>query len=118
MRDIAEAAEADGFATHWGRKVLEVRPPVTMDKGSGIRPLLRDAAISAAVYIGDDATDLDAFRALRELEAQGRLETAVLVGVESAEGPEAIVAEADVVVDGTSGVHRLLSSLLDAAPGA
>jgi hypothetical protein len=46
------------------------------------------------------------------------LETAVLAGVASAEGPEEIVAEADIVVDGTAGVHRLLSGLLDEPPGA
>src|SRR5436190_20785333 len=30
VRDVAAAAEAQGFVTHWGRKVLEVRPPVEM----------------------------------------------------------------------------------------
>ena len=37
---IAERAEQAGLATHWGRKVLEVRPPVPFDKGAGIRRLL------------------------------------------------------------------------------
>ena len=33
---IAARAEAAGLRTHWGRKVLEVRPPVKIDKGAGI----------------------------------------------------------------------------------
>src|SRR5436309_3363024 len=33
---IAPRAEAAGLRPHWGRKVLEVRPPVKVDKGSGI----------------------------------------------------------------------------------
>ena len=27
VREIAEAAQREGLAVHWGRKVLEVRPP-------------------------------------------------------------------------------------------
>src|ERR1700733_378331 len=33
---IAERAQAAGLRTHWGRKVLEVRPPIKIDKGAGI----------------------------------------------------------------------------------
>ena len=61
------AAEQAGLSTHWGRKVLEVRPPVRIDKGAGIVALLRDTELDAALYVGDDATDLDAFRGLGEL---------------------------------------------------
>jgi trehalose 6-phosphate phosphatase len=112
VRGIAAEAEAAGFQTHWGRKVLEVRPPVAMDKGVGVRNLLRDTDIAHAMYAGDDATDLDAFRALAELAADGRLRTAVRVGVRSDEGPAEIEREADLLVDGPPGMYRLLESLL------
>ena len=42
VRAVAERAEASGYKTHWGRKVLEIRPPVRIDKGAGIVGLLRD----------------------------------------------------------------------------
>jgi trehalose 6-phosphate phosphatase len=111
---IAERAQGAGLRTHWGRKVLEVRPPVQMDKGAGIRNLLDHAGqgVEAAVYVGDDRTDLDAFRALAELVEEGRLTRGVRVGVGSDEGPSEITAEADVVVDGTEGVSELLSLLV------
>src|SRR6476646_310538 len=32
VEGIAAEAESDGFITHWGRKVLEIRPPVPIDK--------------------------------------------------------------------------------------
>jgi trehalose 6-phosphate phosphatase len=112
VRAIATEAETEGFQTHWGRKVLEVRPPVHVDKGIGVRNLLTDADVAHAMYAGDDATDLDAFRALADLVAEGRLQTAVRVGVRSDEGPAEIEREADVLVDGPGGVHRLLESLL------
>ena len=34
VREIAERAEDEGFAVHWGRKVLEVRPPDRARQGS------------------------------------------------------------------------------------
>ncbi len=40
VREIATLAEAEGFAVHWGRKVLEVRPPVELNKGLGVTALL------------------------------------------------------------------------------
>lgn len=113
VRDLAEAAETAGFVTHWGRKVLEVRPPVPLDKGRGIQWLLRDTDVDAALYVGDDRTDVDAFRGLREEVAAGRLQTAVCVGVSSEETPEALEAEADLLVDGPQGVRQLLRALLD-----
>jgi trehalose 6-phosphate phosphatase len=112
VRDIAAAAEADGFLTHWGRKVLEIRPPVEMHKGKGIERLLGDFGdVRVALYAGDDRTDLDAFRTLRELVATGRLDRAVCVGVDDAESPDEIRTEADVLVDGTGGVRELLRAL-------
>ena len=40
LTGVAQEAEAEGFAIHWGRKVLEIRPPVPVDKGQGITALL------------------------------------------------------------------------------
>jgi trehalose 6-phosphate phosphatase len=109
---VAEAAEKAGFTGHWGRKVLEIRPPVRIDKGAGIVGLLRDSDLAAAVYVGDDMTDIDAFRGLRELVDMGRLGAAVRVGVRSEEGPPELEREADAMVDGTDGVRELLKALL------
>lgn len=110
---IAERAQTAGLRTHWGRKVLEIRPPVKIDKGAGIRSLLAEAGeeIVSALYVGDDSTDLDAFRALGELVSEGALARALCVGVGSDEGPSAITGEADIVVDGPDGVRDLLSLL-------
>src|SRR6185312_11128909 len=89
IESVAVRAEKAGFITHWGRKVLEIRPPVRIDKGAGVMSLLRDRDLAAALYAGDDTTDLDAFRGLTQLVEQGRLGTAVRVGVRSDEGPSA-----------------------------
>jgi trehalose 6-phosphate phosphatase len=112
IRRVAQRAEASGYRTHWGRKVLEIRPPVRIDKGAGIVSLLRDSDLAAAMYVGDDMTDIDAFHGLGELVEMGRLQQALRVGVRSDEGPAALEQEADVMVDGTDGVRELLKALL------
>ena len=112
VRELAHHAEEAGFKTHWGRKVLEVRPPMELDKGRGIHWLLRDADLDAALYVGDDRTDIDAFRGLRELVEGGRLASSVCVGVRSEETPDELESAADVLVDGPRGVRAMLEALL------
>jgi trehalose 6-phosphate phosphatase len=112
VREIARLAEDEGFAVHWGRKVLEVRPPVVLDKGLGVAVLLRRAPVTAALYAGDDSTDLDAFRALRSLVQSGDIQSAVCVAVGSEEAPPELASEADIIVEGTGGVRGLLEALL------
>ncbi|XP_024996486.1 probable trehalose-phosphate phosphatase F [Cynara cardunculus var. scolymus] len=56
--------------TH-GRKVLEVRPVIDWDKGKAVEFLLESLGLSnnddvLPIYIGDDRTDEDAFKVLRE----------------------------------------------------
>jgi trehalose 6-phosphate phosphatase len=112
VRKIAERAEKAGLVAQWGRKVLEVRPPVQVDKGAGIAWLLEGSDVRTAVYVGDDTTDLDAFRGLRRLVAEGRLDRAVCVGVRSDETPPDLEREADLLVDGPAGVRSVLEALL------
>jgi len=112
IEGIAREAEAAGLDFHWGRKVLEVRPPVPVDKGQAVRELVERNGVRAALFGGDDATDLDAFAALDSLVAEGTLDAAVKIGVRSAEGPAGIVEQADQVVDGTDGFVAVLEALL------
>ncbi|KDP22419.1 hypothetical protein JCGZ_26250 [Jatropha curcas] len=56
--------------TH-GRKVLEVRPVINWDKGKAVTFLLESLGLSNCddvlpIYVGDDRTDEDAFKVLRE----------------------------------------------------
>ncbi len=109
---LAARAEATGLRTHWGRKVLEVRPPIEIDKGRGIASFLEEVEIDAALYAGDDTTDLDAFRALYRMQEQGKIAQAVRIGVSSDEGPSELASEADLLVDGTEGVRAMLAALV------
>jgi trehalose-phosphatase len=110
--EIAELARAESLIPLWGRKVLDLRPVAGIDKGSAVhRLLVEHSPLDAAIFAGDDRTDLDAFRAMRRLAGGSRLGAAVLVGVASPESPREIEAEADMVVSGTDGVLETLKAL-------
>jgi trehalose 6-phosphate phosphatase len=106
----AEAGRAE-LEPRWGRKVLELRPVGGGGKDAAVAALLAEDGILAAVYAGDDRTDLDAFRRLRELCEEGPLKTAACVGVVSPEAPPELTEEADLVVDGPGGWLSILESL-------
>jgi trehalose 6-phosphate phosphatase len=108
---VGEAAQAAGFWIHQGRKVLEIRPPLPLDKGRGVTRLLEEVDLGAALYAGDDMTDLDAFAALRARRDEGALTTALCIGVASDETPPQLAQSADLLVDGPAGVRGLLSML-------
>jgi trehalose-6-phosphatase len=67
--------------------------------------LVQRAIFSRGLYAGDDTTDLDAFGGLDGLEL------GVRVAVNSPEAPPALLAAADVRVEGTEGVLALLREL-------
>jgi trehalose 6-phosphate phosphatase len=52
-----------GFHLLAGKEVLELRPRF-VDKGTAVRRLQRDAGCESLLYVGDDATDEDAFAVL------------------------------------------------------
>lgn len=111
LAQIASEALDRGLVPTPGREVLEVRPPVSVDKGTAVRALLRDTGVRAAMYIGDDRTDADAWRALRAMSTEGTLDVAVAVAVAAGEVPAAVREAADVEVPGPPGALRVLRFL-------
>ncbi len=105
LEQVAEEARRAGLRPRFGRKVLEVSPPVDASKETAVRTLLEHAGLRRALYAGDDTTDLDAFRGLDGLEL------AIRVAVASPEGPADLGAAADLVVDGPQGLLELLRRL-------
>jgi trehalose 6-phosphate phosphatase len=92
LEQIAAGARAAGFTARFGRKVLELLPPLEADKGTAVRSLLAEHELRRALCAGDDTTDLDAFLALDGLDLSVR------VAVTSGEAPPALRHAADLVV--------------------
>jgi trehalose 6-phosphate phosphatase len=105
LESVAASARAAGLRARFGRKVLELLPPIEANKGTAIRRLLRERELQRALYAGDDTTDLDAFAALDGLEL------AVRVAVASAEGPPELRAAADLVVPSPAALLDVLRAL-------
>lgn len=101
-------AVAGGLEVHRGRLVLELRPPGYDKRGALLS--LCDPLPGAVLFAGDDLGDLPAYDAVDELRRSGVLGLTVCSG--SDEGPAALRARADVVVDGPAGVVELLRRLL------
>jgi len=110
---VGMEAEAAGLATGWGRRILEVRPPVAIDKGTAVRELLAETETRVAAYFGDDLTDLDAWRELRSMRDEGELDTVICIAAASDEASPTIAKSADFVVDGPDGVRTTLAELLE-----
>jgi trehalose 6-phosphate phosphatase len=102
---IGERARDAGFVARYGRKVLELVPPLSADKGTAITLLLERRSLERALYAGDDSTDLDAFAAIQSLEL------GVRVAVASPEGPAGLRDQADIVLGAQSEVVGLLRRL-------
>ncbi|MBD0318002.1 MAG: trehalose-phosphatase [Thermoleophilia bacterium] len=107
LERVAERAHAAGLVPRFGRKVLEIRPPIDADKGTAVRALLARTGATRALYAGDDTTDLDAFAGL----AAATLEHAVCVAVASAEGPAPLREAADLVAESPEDFAKLLALL-------
>jgi trehalose 6-phosphate phosphatase len=102
---VASRAEQAGLRARYGRKVLEILPPIEADKGTAVHQLLAERQLTRALYAGDDTTDLDGFAALDGLEI------GVRVAVASGEGPVELRERADVIVDGSAELLELLRRL-------
>jgi trehalose-phosphatase len=109
--EIAAEAGRHGLELRWGRKVLELRPVGGGGKDAAVAALLATDGINQAVYAGDDRTDLDAFRRLRELQGSGELAVALCVGILSPEGPAELAEESDLTVDGPAAWLAILEAL-------
>jgi trehalose 6-phosphate phosphatase len=102
---IADSAREEGFVARYGRKILEVLPPVGSHKGTAVRHLLEEHELRRALAAGDDTTDIDSFAALDGLDV------AVRVAVASAEAPNALLDAADIRVESTDAFLALLQTL-------
>lgn len=110
---FAEIANRYGLSLGGGRRVFEFRPPLAIDKGSALRDLIAEHSLGAALFIGDDITDIAALEMARDLREAGEC-AAWGAAVQSEGAPAEVAAAADFLVSEVSGVEDLLAWLLSA----
>jgi len=109
---LQRSSAGSTFQLHEGRKVIELRPRLAVTKGSAVHLLASRLHLRGAICLGDDLTDLDMFRAMRELEESGI--AGVGIAVQSEEAAPELLAAADYFVDGVPGVEQFLGMLAEA----
>lgn len=107
---MQKIAEEHGLHLTRGRMVFEFRPPVEIDKGTAFEELVNRHKLDTALYLGDDTTDVAVFVNARRLRESGRC-LAYGLGVESQGTPDAVLTEADYLVQEVSGVESFLDWL-------
>jgi trehalose 6-phosphate phosphatase len=112
LEAIAQSPPAQGLQAAEGRMVVNILPPIKADKGTAVERLARRWQLRGALYLGDDVTDLDAFRALREMRAAGERLT-LSVAVVSREAPAELEREADYTVGSVDEVIEFLRRALE-----
>jgi trehalose 6-phosphate phosphatase len=114
---VVEPARASGLAVSTGHFLYEVRPPVPVTKGTATRRLLDDGDFIAAIFCGDDLTDVTGFEAVRRWAARDARRRGCAVAALTQETPRPVTDEADVCVAATTGIYEVLRRLLAAAGG-
>jgi len=105
-----EIADRHGLEIILGKLVWELRPAVRSDKGDAVRRVVAESGARVVVVAGDDLGDVPAFNAAADLTTEGT--EALKVAVRSAEAPAELLAAADLIVEGPTGLREFLQLLL------
>jgi len=115
LKEISRSSAAQWFKVDQARAVIELRPPLEVSKGSVVRELIESYHLKAAIYMGDDVSDTDAFDTIRTL-SHGTIFQGLALGVVGEETPPEVAKRADLLLRGVSEVEAFLSWLDETIP--
>jgi trehalose 6-phosphate phosphatase len=110
---IEKTPQAGGLQILENRRVIDLIPPGGAGKGGAVAALIRNHRLDGAIYLGDDRTDIDGFKAIHEAGTSNF--SGLAVAVLSREKPPGLAAAADFTVEGVAGVAELLQRLATAS---
>ncbi|MCH7802331.1 MAG: trehalose-phosphatase [Chloroflexi bacterium] len=102
---IPQSRELDIF---WGKQVLEIRTLSGVNKGYAVQKLAADYELNSFIFIGDDATDVDAMIELRRLSSDTEL-VGLGIAVLHADAPESILTAATYSIESVGKVGEFLN---------
>ena len=111
LKAFHDSAYASRMAVREAKRVVELRPPVDIHKGTAVGNLVRTHKLRTVLYLGDDRTDIDAFRALHNL-SRGRNFKGVAVAVASQDTPREVLEAADFTLASVGEVERFFQWLV------
>jgi trehalose 6-phosphate phosphatase len=110
MAALSSSAQASSLRIIPGRQAVNLLPPLAIDKGTAVLNLIASYKLGGGIYIGDEATDIDAFKAIHEASRRPDF-LGFALAVLSRETPPAVAEAADFTLDGTDDMARFLEWL-------
>ncbi len=111
-----EASErAKGLRIVRGKLAVNLLPSLEVNKGTAVLDLVQNYSLQGCLYMGDDLTDIDAFRAVRSASISYAFQ-GLAIGVISVDMPKGLVREVDLTLKEISDVERFLRWLTQNVP--
>lgn len=92
-----------------GKRVIEILPPLAINKGEALRRYATHLALKSVVFAGDDRTDQDAVVEIVRLRQEGY--SALAIVVQHSDTPPALLAQANIIVSGVEGMVAQLQAI-------
>ena len=115
LETLREAVEARDLQLSQGKKVVEIKPTVAVNKGLALRRLVQQFGLKGVIFAGDDRTDLDAVLEIGRLKQEGIAAASIVV--QYADTLSALLDNADFIVQGVDGMVHLLQNLVEILHG-
>ncbi len=78
-----------------GKMVIELRPPLPVNKGTAIRDLITENGLKGLIFFGDDVTDVDGFNIVRARDGSGDF-SGLAVAIVGSDANPLVAAAADL----------------------
>jgi trehalose 6-phosphate phosphatase len=107
---LQEPAQQTHMRLRGGKKVIEILPPLDINKGQALHTFVQRFALQGVVFAGDDLTDLDAVLEVERLSQSGL--PAYSIAVRYSDTIPALLEHANDIVDGVAGMAAKLREMV------
>lgn len=111
---LRKAPHARDLRIMQNKMIIELLPPEGFNKGTAVSALIKEYRLWGAVYLGDDITDVDAFRVLHQISGDDF--KGLAIAVTGNDMPGELFEEADFTLNGVGDVARFLEWLCENVP--
>lgn len=112
LETVHDLPQGEKLKVSEGRMLVECKPLIGYDKGVILENIIERHQLEKVIYLGDDITDLDAFKTLKKLENEGRVRGASVL-VFSHEIPGQVKERSSFYVKDVDEVLRFFQWLLN-----
>lgn len=107
---LQEPARQNHMRLRGGKKVIEILPPLDINKGQALHRFVQRFTLQGVVFAGDDLTDLDAVLEVERLRQSGL--QAYSIAVRYTDTLPALLEHANGIVDGVEGMATKLREMV------